>query len=186
MDTIAGWVAPVATMIAAMMTAANLGARVTGWGFVVFVIGSIAWTIVGLSSGQINLIAANAFLTLVNIVGVWRWLGREAKYQDSAETIAAASEKQSAPTLVAATTLVGKTVIGRSGQTLATVVDALFARDDARLRGLLVRYGGVGGVGERVVLLSDYRLTPDGVEAPIDAEALADLPEPELAAQTLS
>lgn len=38
-EAVAAWVAPVATMIAAVMTAANLGARVTGWGFVVFVIG---------------------------------------------------------------------------------------------------------------------------------------------------
>jgi hypothetical protein len=71
----AGWIAPIATMIAAIMTAANLGARITGWGFVVFAIGSIAWTAVGLSSGQTNLVATNAFLTLVNLVGIWRWLG---------------------------------------------------------------------------------------------------------------
>jgi hypothetical protein len=33
LTAMAGWVAPAATMIAAMMTAANLGARVIGWGF---------------------------------------------------------------------------------------------------------------------------------------------------------
>ena len=43
-EEMAGWIAPIATMIAAMMTAANLGARVTGWGFVVFTVGSIAWS----------------------------------------------------------------------------------------------------------------------------------------------
>ncbi|MEK7456583.1 MAG: hypothetical protein AABZ76_16905 [Pseudomonadota bacterium] len=48
MEDLAGWIAPAATMIAAMMTAANLGARVTGWGFGVFTLGSIAWSIVGL------------------------------------------------------------------------------------------------------------------------------------------
>lgn len=72
MGDIAGWVAPVATMIAAIMTAANLGARVTGWGFVVFVIGSVSWSIVGISSGQNNLLWTNGFLTLVNVIGVWR------------------------------------------------------------------------------------------------------------------
>ena len=40
---IAGWIAPIATAIAAIMTASNLGTRVTGWGFVVFAVGSIAW-----------------------------------------------------------------------------------------------------------------------------------------------
>jgi Na+/phosphate symporter len=72
LEDIAGWVAPAATMIAAVMTAANLGARVTGWGFVVFVIGSISWSIVGISSGQSNLLWTNGFLTLVNAMGVWR------------------------------------------------------------------------------------------------------------------
>ena len=33
METIASWVAPIATTIAALMTASNLGSRVTGWGF---------------------------------------------------------------------------------------------------------------------------------------------------------
>jgi len=57
-------------MIAAMMTAANLGARVTGWGFVVFTVGSLCWTAIALSSGQTNLLASNAFLTVVNPVGI--------------------------------------------------------------------------------------------------------------------
>src|SRR6202007_1871385 len=77
----AGWLAPAATMIAAMMTAANLGARVTGWGFVVFTVGSIGWCAIALSTGQQNLLWTNGFLTLVNGVGIWRWLGRKARYE---------------------------------------------------------------------------------------------------------
>ena len=50
MEEAAGWIAPAATMIAAMMTASNLGARVTGWGFAVFLLGSICWAIVALAS----------------------------------------------------------------------------------------------------------------------------------------
>jgi len=65
LDDTAGLIAPSATMIAAMMTAANLGARVTGWGFAVFTIGSICWSFVGFLSGQMNLLATNGFLTLV-------------------------------------------------------------------------------------------------------------------------
>ncbi|WP_366499360.1 hypothetical protein [Sphingopyxis sp.] len=59
-----------------MMTASNLGARITGWGFAVFTIGSICWSLVGFWSGQTHLVATNVFLTLVNLVGIWRWLGR--------------------------------------------------------------------------------------------------------------
>ena len=74
-EDITHYVAPAATMIAACMTAANLGPRVTGWGFAVFTIGSLSWCIIGIVSGQQSLVLTNAFLTLVNIVGIWRWLG---------------------------------------------------------------------------------------------------------------
>jgi hypothetical protein len=79
---LAGWVAPAATMIAAIMTAANLGSRVTGWGFAVFCVGAVSWIIVGAGTGQQNLLLSNAFLLLVDVVGVWRWLGRKARYDD--------------------------------------------------------------------------------------------------------
>lgn len=46
MEEAAGWIASAATMIAAMMTAANLRSRVTGWGFVIFLVGAIAWSMV--------------------------------------------------------------------------------------------------------------------------------------------
>ena len=47
METIATWVAPIATTIAALMTASNLGSRITGWGFVVFTLGSLGWITLG-------------------------------------------------------------------------------------------------------------------------------------------
>ncbi len=75
MEDIASWVAPGATMIAAMMTAANLGPRVTGWGFVVFAFGSVCWSLVAAVTGQTGLLMTNIFLTGVNISGAWRWLG---------------------------------------------------------------------------------------------------------------
>ena len=46
-DTIS-WVATVATIIAASMTAANLGSRITGYGFAVFMFGALCWIAVGL------------------------------------------------------------------------------------------------------------------------------------------
>lgn len=91
LDEFAGWVAPIATMTAAMMTAANLGARITGWGFVVFTVGSVCWTFVGISSDQPNLIASNGFLIMVNLVGIWRWLGRQSVYEDGGKSAKAAS-----------------------------------------------------------------------------------------------
>src|SRR5690349_1839093 len=107
----AGWLAPIATAVAAIMTASNLGARVTGWGFVVFTIGSIGWSVVGLTSGQANLVATNAFLTIVNALGIWRWLGRQARYEEGSQMAAAASKATpSTPDLVAGAIVTGAEV----------------------------------------------------------------------------
>src|SRR5471030_3214617 len=96
---IAGWVAPAATMTAAVMTAANLGTRVTGWGFIVFTIGSVAWSSVAIGTGQQNLLWTNGFLTLVNLVGIWRWLGRQARYEDGSRAAASRSQAERVPSL---------------------------------------------------------------------------------------
>ena len=62
MISLIAWIATIATMIGAMMTASNLGARVTGWGFVVFSVSSVGWTTLGYATGQTALIATNGFL----------------------------------------------------------------------------------------------------------------------------
>ena len=46
------WVATIATIIAASMTAANLGSRITGYGFAIFLVGSLAWLATGLITDQ--------------------------------------------------------------------------------------------------------------------------------------
>lgn len=93
MEQIANWIAPIATTIAALMVATNLGARVTGAGFIVFSIGSIAWMVIGAATGQANLIWQNAVLLLVNIVGIWRWLGLRARYDKGAAAATRATAK---------------------------------------------------------------------------------------------
>lgn len=85
MEQVANWVAPVATTIAAIMVAANLGARLTGYGFIVFSVGSIAWMAVGWFNDQPNLVWQNVVLLIVNIVGIWRWLGLRARYEKGAQ-----------------------------------------------------------------------------------------------------
>lgn len=145
---IAGWVAPAATMIAAMMTAANLGARITGYGFIVFTVGSVAWSIIGISSGQTNLLLTNGFLTLVNAVGIWRWLGRQARYEKGGEQAAQASARRPVDTLFSAGAIAGADVTGTDGKTIGSVVDAMLRCADNAIEYLVVSIGGVGGVGE--------------------------------------
>lgn len=148
MEEAAGLIAPAATMIAAMMTAANLGARVTGWGFVLFTLGSLAWSAVGFTSGQTNLLATNLFLTLVNLVGIWRWLGRQRGYEDGARRAAERSREAAAPSLFAASALAGLPVSDIRGEEIGKTVDAMIECESGRLSYVVVASGGVGGVDE--------------------------------------
>ncbi|WP_156679690.1 PRC-barrel domain-containing protein [Sphingomonas profundi] len=179
MEDIAGWIAPIATMIAAMMTAANLGPRITGWGFVVFTVGSIAWSIVAIVTGQANLLWANGFLTIVNLVGIWRWLGREAKYGDGAQAAKDRSETRASPALFPIGEIAGRAVIGQGGETIGQAIGAMAECDGGRIAYLMVAEGGVGGVGERLhaIAWSDLRVRDAGFVVPLDAAGLAALPE---------
>ena len=171
---IAGWIAPAATMIAAMMTAANLGARVTGWGFVLFSVGAVAWVIVALGSGQQNLLWSNGFLLLVDVVGIWRWLGRQAKYEAGADAAVAASGVRPGPDLFALGTLAGRPVEGADGAAIGQVVDAMAECGGGAIVYLVVSRGGVGGVGETLHALGwhEVSLNRDRIVAALDAAAL--------------
>jgi len=174
----AAWIAPIATMLAAMMTAANLGARVTGWGFVIFTIGSIGWSIVAISSGQQNLLLTNGFLTLVNLVGIWRWLGRQARYQDGGQAATARSAAARVPTLYAVSSLAGAKLIGADGTAIGMVVEAMLRCSDAGIAYVVVSEGGVGGIGERLHALrtEELLLSEDGVACRLSASDLERLP----------
>src|SRR5689334_18937823 len=86
------WVATAATIGGALLTASNLGARITGTGFVVFLTGSLSWIGVSLMSGQQALLWTNIVLTFLNLFGIWRWLGRQAAVEEGARSAAQASE----------------------------------------------------------------------------------------------
>jgi hypothetical protein len=175
MEHIAGWVAPAATMIAAVITASNLGARVTGCGFVVFLVGSLCWTIVGAASHQPNLLWTNGFLTVVNGVGIWRWLGRQARYEDGSRAAETRSAERRVPTLFSAAALPGRKLLGPDGAPLGTLVDGMLRCADGRLAYLVVRQGGVAGVGEQLHALEPEEVvfTDEAVECRLDGEALA-------------
>ena len=175
---IAQWVAPVATMIAAIMTAANLGARVTGWGFVVFLFGSLGWIVVGLGNDETSLIVANSFLSLVNAIGIWRWLGRQAKYQAVGEAAEIAGQAARTASVVAASSLFGRAVIDTEGTRIAEAVEAIIDCRTAAIEHLVVRFGGVGGIGERIVAvpIADIRLDDDAISTRLTGAALAELP----------
>ena len=68
------WIAAFGTMVAAALVAADLGRKVTGWGFVLFCVVAVTWVVSGLSSHAIPIAAMNAILLLINAWGVWQFL----------------------------------------------------------------------------------------------------------------
>jgi hypothetical protein len=148
MDQTASWIATAATIIAACFTASNLGSRVTGIGFIIFTIGSIAWFATGLLTGQPALVWTNAVMTLLNLFGVYRWLGRQAKLEEGASKAAEASVAAPGEDLFPASSLTASRLIGRGGEVLGSTVDAMLSCNGGKLRYLVVAQGGVAGLGE--------------------------------------
>jgi len=150
MENIANWGASATTIIGALMTAANLGSRVTGWGFAMFAVGSVAWIAVDLSATRPipSALMAHCVLLLVNLFGVWRWLGRQKRYEDSSEHASKRSRWARVPTLFSAGSLIGAEVRGRHEGTHGTVVDAMLRCDDKGLAYVVTSEGGIGGAGE--------------------------------------
>lgn len=178
MEDIAGWIAPIATTLAAMMTAGNFGTRVTGWGFAVFTIGSLAWCAVALASDQANLLWTNGFLTFVNLVGIWRWLGRRAKFDEGARTAAISSRTEQVPSLFSVASICDGSIRGRDGSVIGHGIDAMAECESGRISYVMMREGGAAGVGERLHALAwdDVRRCGDGFETDLDAGRLAALP----------
>ena len=179
MESIAGWVAPIATTIAALMTASNLGSRITGYGFIVFTVGSIAWLTLGAVTGQPNLLWQNVILTFLNLFGIWRWLGRQARIEEGADAAAERSADLPGETLFPASALSKATLKGRGSQELGSCVDAMVGCTSGRLRYLVVAEGGVAGVGEtfRRVDWTKAAVDDGSVMVDLDQPAFAQLPE---------
>jgi hypothetical protein len=167
-DTIS-WVATIATTIAASMTAANLGSRITGYGFCVFLIGSLAWLATGLMTQQPALIWTNVVLTGLNIFGIWRWLGRQAKVEEGARVAAERSEQMPGETLFPVSLLSHAPVQSR-GAEIGHCIDAMAGCSTGRLSYVVVSQGGVAGVGETLRRLPWATSRVDGEQLVTDAD----------------
>jgi len=145
-DTIS-WVATIATIIAASMTASNLGSRVTGYGFAVFLIGSLSWLATGLLTDQPALVWTNVVLTFLNAFGVWRWLGRQARVEQGARAASEASEETPGEALFPVS-LLTRAKVHCAGVDAGTCIDAMAGCRSGRISYVVVSEGGVAGVGE--------------------------------------
>ena len=90
------WIAAIGTVIAAAMLAADLGRRVTGYGFVLFCAVAATWIVAGLSSDALPIAAMNGVLLLINAWGVWQFLlnPRKKKVIERVEQLAERIERQ--------------------------------------------------------------------------------------------
>jgi len=167
-DTIS-WIATVATIIAASMTASNLGSKITGYGFCVFLVGSLAWLATGLITDQPALMWTNAVLTILNIFGIWRWLGRQAKVEEGARTAAELSEQMPGDTLFPVS-LLTRAAVRRGGSEIGHCVDAMAGCLSGRLNYIVVSQGGVAGVGETLRRLPWSAAKVDGEQVMMDGD----------------
>lgn len=147
MTDIISWVATIATIIAASMTAANLGSRITGYGFVVFTFGALCWIAVGLTTHQPALLWTNIVLTVLDLFGIWRWLGRQTKVEEGARAASQASEMTPGEALFPVS-LLTRAPVSSARTELGRCIDGMAGCSSGRLSYLVVSQGGVAGVGE--------------------------------------
>jgi len=178
MADIIPWIATVATIIAASMTAANLGARITGYGFAVFLIGSLAWLASGLMTNQPALVWTNVVLTMLNIFGIWRWLGRQARVEEGAKAASEASAEAPSETLFPVS-LLSQAPVRSGGRDLGHCVDAMAGCESGRLNYVVVSAGGVAGVRKTLRRLpwAQARVEDEAVLAELPSGAFERLEE---------
>ncbi len=74
------WSAAASGIVAAIIVALNLGRRITGAGFVVFTWSSISWIVAAYLENLPSLMTLNVALTIINLLGVYRWLIYKGKH----------------------------------------------------------------------------------------------------------
>jgi hypothetical protein len=149
MADIISWVATFATIAGAFMTASNLGSRITGYGFAVFTFGALCWITTGLLTHQPALLWTNIVLFVLDIFGIWRWLGRQARVEEGARAASEASEHTPGEALFAVS-LLTRAPVHCGGTEVGHCIDAMAGCGSGKLDYLVVSEGGVAGVGERL------------------------------------
>ena len=72
------WFGAVTSVIAAGLVAADLGRKITGWAFVLFVVSSIALLVWGfMQPDSTGIGVQNAIMLVINLLGVYRYFIRK-------------------------------------------------------------------------------------------------------------
>lgn len=159
-DTIS-WFATIATIIAATVTAGNFGSKITGYGFIVFTIGALCWAVVGAATHQPALMWTNLILFLLDLFGVWRWLGRETEVEQGARAATEASSMTNSESLFPVSVLTSAP-IGNGTTEFGQCINAMAGCRSGKIQYLVVSQGGVAGVGETLRRLPWEDVNADG------------------------
>ncbi len=66
------WLGTALGVVGALVIALNI--PISGWGFVAFLISSVSWTIAGVLMKEPSIVILQATFTVVNLIGIYRWL----------------------------------------------------------------------------------------------------------------
>ena len=66
------WLGTVTGVTGALLLAIKI--PLSGWGFVLFLVSSVSWGVAGIRMKEPSLWVLHGVFTLVNLVGVYRWL----------------------------------------------------------------------------------------------------------------
>lgn len=67
------WIGTAAGVAGALVIATNLGS--VAYGFMLFLVSSILWSLVGWMQREASLVVLQGAFTVINVVGIVRWLG---------------------------------------------------------------------------------------------------------------
>lgn len=66
------WLGTVTGVLGALVLALHI--PVSGWGWVLFLISSVSWTVAGMALRDMSLVVLQGAFVAVDLLGVWRWL----------------------------------------------------------------------------------------------------------------
>lgn len=66
------WTGTAAGILGAILVALHID--VSGYGYLLFLLGSVAWTAAGLRMREPSIWSLNAAFSAINLLGIWRWL----------------------------------------------------------------------------------------------------------------
>ncbi len=103
----------------------------------------------------------NVVLTLLDLFGIWRWLGRQAKVEEGGHAASEASEQTPGEALFPIS-LLSRAVVRCGDKKVGHCIDAMAGCRSGRLDYLVVSEGGLAGVGEKLRRVPWSRAHVDG------------------------